>query len=380
VVAVKPSMDVVRSLTDEHVLRALMRHRQLTRAELASEIGISKPTAVESVRRLTEAGLVMDTGERTPGGRGRGRVGSYYALAADIGTALAVSVAPEGIVAECVDVYGATVARAQRSVERPARPEDVAAALAAAAAEAVDRSVSGPRLAVVSAADPVDLATGRVVKLPDAAFLVGELDPVSILAPLVGRPIVVDNDVNWAARAERENAGPHALRDFAYLYLGEGLGAAAVSDGEVRRGHGGLAGEVSHLVTTGPDGRAIQFIEVFADLGLRQPGSTAIDVDRLLTAVTGADRQAAAARDALGRAIAGVVAAAIALTDPQLVVIGGPWGSHSAVIDTVANAVSTLPRQVPIRAAEVTAEPSLTGARADALHRLRNTITARLAH
>jgi hypothetical protein len=44
------------------------------------------------VRRLTERGLVVDTGERTSGGRGR--VGSYFALALDVGTALAISVAP----------------------------------------------------------------------------------------------------------------------------------------------------------------------------------------------------------------------------------------------------------------------------------------------
>ena len=41
-----------------------MQHRRLTRAELAAETGISKPTVGESVRRLTEAGLVADTGER----------------------------------------------------------------------------------------------------------------------------------------------------------------------------------------------------------------------------------------------------------------------------------------------------------------------------
>src|SRR3954452_13315302 len=89
----KPSQDLVRALTDEHVLRALMQHRRLTRAELAVEIGISKPTAGESVRRLTERGLVVDTGERTPGGRGRGRVGLYYGLAPVVGVALAISIA-----------------------------------------------------------------------------------------------------------------------------------------------------------------------------------------------------------------------------------------------------------------------------------------------
>src|SRR5215217_1609383 len=129
----KPSLELLRALTDEHVLRALMRHRRLTRAELAAEIGISKPTAGESVRRLTEAGLVMDTGERTPGGRGRGRVGSYYALAPTVGTALAVTIAPGGVVAECLDVYGDCIALEKREVD----PSRVASALETAAARVV---------------------------------------------------------------------------------------------------------------------------------------------------------------------------------------------------------------------------------------------------
>ncbi len=116
----KPSLGLLRSLTDEHVLRTLMRHRRLTRAELAAGTGISKPTVGESVRRLAEAGLVADTGQRTAGGRGRGRVGSYYALADDIGVALAVSIAPEGIAARCVDAYGNTVWRGEeKAAGRP---------------------------------------------------------------------------------------------------------------------------------------------------------------------------------------------------------------------------------------------------------------------
>src|SRR3954470_12069357 len=116
----KPSSELVGELTDELVLRALMRHPRLTRAELATTVDISKPTAGESVRRLTDRGLVVDTGERTLGGRGRGRVGSYYALAPDVGTALAIDIAAEGVVAECVNAYGDTVSRAQEKVSRPA--------------------------------------------------------------------------------------------------------------------------------------------------------------------------------------------------------------------------------------------------------------------
>ena len=114
----KPSLGLLRSLTDEHVLRALTEVRCLTRAELASRTGLSKPTVSESVRRLCEAGLLVDTGERTIG---RGRVGSYYGLAEDIGTALVVGVAPEGLVAETIDARGDVVCTATAEITRPAR-------------------------------------------------------------------------------------------------------------------------------------------------------------------------------------------------------------------------------------------------------------------
>jgi predicted NBD/HSP70 family sugar kinase/DNA-binding transcriptional ArsR family regulator len=463
----KPSLELLRSLTDEHVLRALMRQPRLTRAELAAATGISKPTVGESVRRLVTAGLVADTGERTAGGRGRGRVGTYYALAADVGFALAASIAPEGIVAECINPYGTVISRAEHPITRPAHSAEVAAALHAAATQAVTMAptassnreapsapeapttppstvatadpvtptyaaggLGGPvRLAVVSAADPVDRATGRMVHLPDSPFLLGDLDPVAVLAPLVAGPITVDNDVNWAARAERaaatrpepgpspaERGSPAAgraasagtdsepgapgagaaeagaadvarlpvatadasgLDDFAYLYLGEGLGCAVVSDGEVRRGHAGLAGEIAHLLTVGPDGQAVSLIDVFGQLGLRQPGTTAIDPARLLAATTGPGPQAPAVRRAVATAVAGAIAAVVALADPAEVILGGPWGHHPDLTAAIAVAVAAQPRPVPVRAAALTAEPSLAGARSDALLRLQAAIVTR---
>jgi predicted NBD/HSP70 family sugar kinase len=374
-----PSQEVVRSLTDEHVLRALTRHRRLTRAELAVEVGISKPTAGESVRRLVERGLVVDTGERTQGGRGRGRVGSYYALAPAVGVALAVTIAPEGVVAECLNVYGDSVASVTRQAEASrvgAVLAEVAGALcqevrvadvvpepavgagpAGAARGAVERPI---RLAVVSAADPVDRVTGRLVQLPDSPFLVGTLDPVAILGAYVDGPVVVDNDVNWAAAAEDQ-------RDFAYLYLGEGLGAAIVDDGAIRRGSTGLTGEISHLLTIGPEARAIPFIELFGELGLRRPGSTAIDVERLKESST-------VVRETIGTAVSGVIAAVIALADPKEIVVGGSWGPF--LISEIRSATARMPRQVPVRAAAVTGSPAWAGVRAEALRRLRASVTA----
>src|SRR5579862_6203922 len=112
----KPSLELLRELSDEHVLRALMSEPRLTRAEIATRTGISKPTVSESVRRLVAAGVLVDSGQRTTG---PGRIGSYYALAGNIGCALAVSIAPEGITAELVDAHGVVVATARAEVARP---------------------------------------------------------------------------------------------------------------------------------------------------------------------------------------------------------------------------------------------------------------------
>jgi predicted NBD/HSP70 family sugar kinase len=244
----------------------------------------------------------------------------------------------------------------------------VATALAAAAdtvregVAPLQQTGARPRIAVVSAADPVDRHSGRLLQLPDAPFLLGEIDPVAVLASRVDGPVLVGNDVNWAAEAERV-ATP--LDDFAYVFLDEGLGCAIVSDGEVRRGHHGLAGEVAHLITEGPGGRAMPLIEVFGVLGLRRANSTAIDVELLL------EKRPPEVVTAVG----GLIAALATLIDPEVVVVGGRWGLR--LIDAIAGRTASLARPVPVRAAAVNDEPSLAGARADALHRLRELVVGR---
>jgi predicted NBD/HSP70 family sugar kinase len=372
----KPSSGLLRELTDENVLTALMGDTQLTRAELAKTTGLSKPTVAESVRRLEHAGLVVDTGHRT---HTRGGVGTYYALAAEVGVALAMSVAPDGVTGEIIDARGSSLAILEKPVTRPAIPTTLKRLLAATAKTVMNGY--GPamvRAAVVSAADPVDRVTGALVHLPDAPFLLGALSPADTLRDLVTGPVVVDNDVNWAARCERDarnaTAGP-ALDDFVYLYLGEGLGCAVVSDGQVRRGHGGLVGEIAHVLTVGPDGRAMPFIEVFERLGLRHGGTTAIDISRLHERLSAPEGEELAQQ--LARAVGGVISAAVAFSDPSVIVLGGAWGTMDVVARTVVAQAGQLARPIAVEQAHVIDRPALAGARAAAVELLRNDLLHR---
>jgi len=373
----KPSLELLRSITDEQVLRLLMEEGRLTRAEIAVRTGISKTTISESMRRLAEVGMVVDTGERTSG---RGRAGSYYAVADGCGAALVASISPTGVVAEAVDAVGAVVARSQVPLDPWAGKERASEALRAAVAR-VGAGVAGAvRACVVSAADPVDRETGRLVQLPDSPFLVGDLDPVTLLGDLVDGEVLVDNDVNWAARAERESGCAKDVDDFVYLHLGAGLGCAVVSDGEVRRGHLGVSGEIAHVATRGINGAAVPFTQVFADLGLRQGTSAAVDVDVVTAlvhdATAGRDQHAVRTVRALADAVSGVLIAAIAFTDPELLVLGGPWGRLPHFVDALVAGAQQWPRPIPITPSALAEQPDLLGARSRAVDLLRTAIVA----
>jgi predicted NBD/HSP70 family sugar kinase len=78
----------------------------------------------------------------------------------------------------------------------------------------------------------------------------------------------------------------------------------------------------------------------------------------------------------LAEATGGVLAALVALADPQLVVIGGSWGTHPAFVEALTEQLTRLPRRLPVRAAQTTSEPSLSGARQQATQDLQAAVLA----
>lgn len=331
-----PSLDLLRQLTDRHVVQQLLSSPELTRAEIAARTGISKPTISESVRRLVASGLLSESGQQV--GR-RGRAGTFYRLRDDAGVALAMSAGPDGMVVETCDVRGAVLSRIERAVPHPADSATLDPIMSATVTEAVT-TAPGPVLGwALSLAGPVDQDTGRLVQLPNSPFLLDELRPRELIGALAAPALQVDNDVNWAALAEHHDGAARTLAHFCYCYLGPGLGAAMVSDGEVLHGARGLAGEIAHVRTTGPGGRSMRLIECFAAWDVLQPGSHAIDVDRLADILEGASAADRRVRDEVVQAVSGVVCSIIALSNPETVVIGGPWASATGFVNLLAERV-----------------------------------------
>jgi len=326
-----PRLSMVREVTDRTVLDCVYTSGRVTRVDVARLTGISKPTISESVRRLSEAGLLAETGS-VPGRPGR--VATIYALAPTAGRVLAVHAGQEGVRARCVDLTGATLWSRLYTPTPAATTAGVVNALRTAAADAVGGP--GPvRSIAVSVANPVDPVTHEIVALPHSPFPEGLVDVSRIFGDLTDLEVLLDNDVNLAALAERA-ARPDPKVSFAYLYAGAGLGMACSIGDEIIRGANGVAGEIGYLPDAGRYGPTLA--DRFDHLGLMRPGTTTIDVDLAIARV----RTSARVRTLIGDGLAAAVAATCAVVNPAAVVLAGPVGTEPAVVEHVRSRVADL--------------------------------------
>lgn len=338
----RPSLEMLRRLTDRRVFEQLLEVDALTRAEIANRTGISKPTISESVRRLIDGGLVGESGRQVGG---RGRAGTYCHLRTDTAAALAISVGPDGIIADTFDLKDRQLCHVERPVTAPVNGSELEPLLLATARTAVDGTTGAIRSCVVSVAGPVNRQTGRLTRLSYSPFVAGEFNPGQVLQTLAPR-VEVDNDVNWAALAEHRHGNAADLDNFALCYLGEGIGGAIVIGGTVLVGTHGVAGELAHARTTGPDGRSLTLFECFRAWDLLRPGSEAIDVTRVRRVLERGTPQDRKRAEEIAGAVAGVLDSTVALLDPQGILVGGPWGNTPGLLPRIAERMKPLTGEV----------------------------------
>lgn len=364
-----PRLAMLRAMTDRAVLDHVFVHGRTTRAELAATTGISKPTISESVRRLETAGALRATGTDQTGRRGR--IATFYELAADAGRVVAAEVNQQGVRTVTTDLTGTVLATGRHT------PDDrpVTAAVRAAVAAAGAAGAGPVRATAISVANPVDPVTHEVVALPGSPFPEGKLR-----AGELGRDVLLDNDVNFSALAERREGAAREAKSFAYVYIGAGLGVSLYVGDQLVRGAHGLAGEIGYLDSSGST-----LASALADQGFGRSDAPSLDVDAILTTL---DRAAEDAEDAvaaerlrrLGATLGRAVAAICTIVDPDLVLLGGPAGSRPGLVAEIRRTVrAATPGPVRVEAGAVTDSAALRGALLSALDHGRDSLLRAVA-
>lgn len=359
------------------VLGLIWRERHVSRAEIARQSGLSPSTVGAIVAELDRAGLVREIGAGVSRG---GRRPMLVGFRDDAYTLVGVELGATHVSAALTDLRGNV--QAFREVGVAVR-EEPAAALAAArelveeclTAERVSlRRVVGIGVAVPSPVHP--LRPGKLSPLILPAWR--DFDVLDDLSTAFEVPVLVDNDANLGALAERYWGAGADGDDLAYIKVGTGIGSGHIIRGQLYRGVGGTAGEIGHvavdprgpLCVCGLRGCLATLIGTEALLarartlwGARKRRPTVADI---VTGARAGDPVARGLIDEVGHQLGIVVAGLLNVINPAIVVFGGELtGVGDLLLDPLR--VSIRARALSTSVAETQIVASRLGARSIAV-------------
>lgn len=234
-----------RRLADS-VLRLIWREREISRAEIARRAELSRSTVSEIIDALLPRGLVSEVG--TGPSRG-GRRPIVLQFQDDAFTILGIEMGASHVAVALTDLRGQVLAwqiRNHAVREDPAGTRALMVELCDLALAA--HPGSRARLAGIGVAvpSPVDLVhPDHLSELVLPAWRGhGGFDE---LAERYGVRLLIDNDANLAALAERWWGAGRGIDDFAYIKLATGIGSGHFIAGRIYRGATGIAGEIGHV-------------------------------------------------------------------------------------------------------------------------------------
>lgn len=317
------------------VMHAVSAEGSLSRAAVASRIGLTRAAVSTLVDELIRWGLLEELGPERPGRVGR--PGSALAVSGRGPAGIGAEVGVDHLAVCAVDLRGAVRARAvRRGANRGRAPGPVIEELTTLVRRVVDGAEQeGLWPAGLAVAVPGLVARDghTVVRAPNLDWQDADLGP---LLP-DGLSLTVDNEANFGALAELW-LGAGTPRDFLHVSAEIGIGAAVVVDGQLLRGTRGFAGELGH-VPVRPDGPPCPCggrgcLEQYAgeEAVLRAAGlEPREDLVGLLAgrAEEGDEAVRRSLRDA-GTALGIALTGAVNLLDPETVVLGGALAGLSA--------------------------------------------------
>jgi len=374
---------------NEQLLLDLIRHSdQVSRADLARSTGLSKPTVSLALANLERAGLVVATGVRT-GVPGPAAV--LYRVRPEAGMVLGLDVGQQFLHGAISDLAGTRRAAASVPMGRH-RSAAVVPELRALAQGLL-------RQAGLTSADLTQTVIGSpgvYDPLRDVLDLAGGVRgwaAPTVLADLrdaFGATVMVENDVDVAALAERAHGHGRGVDSFAFVSIGTGIGMGLVLGGRLHRGAHGAAGEIGYLPFTEGDGSdardarrrgaleaaasAAGVVRAGRRAGLRLPSAR-----RVFDAAAAGDAAAArvVAQEAL--LVAKAISAVVAVADPELVVIGGGIGRSAGFLDAVADQVRRISPVLPeLRVSALGSDAVVDGCLAAGLERAWEIVVDRL--
>lgn len=358
---------------DEHectVLQYIYSGRATTRQEL-SATGLSVNRVSAALSQLAALGLVRE--EPLQDGL-PGRPVVRFSVEPDAGRVIGLDIGGQQSRAVVSDLGGNVVAAVTRSssvtLDRHVILGEIVDLVGGVCREAgIERELAAAL--GVGVRGIVDATTGVVLGWPNTPTWAAAWTGVNLARELRDAlgldPIVVDDSVRAMAISAHRQGPARGSANFLYVFLGTGVGSALLIDGQPYYGGTGLAGELGH-VTVLEDGPWCSCgnrgcLEVMASTNavmqrvrdrlaesyllsvLREPFQRGqLTLETLIEAARAGDKVAFQILDEAGTSVGKVVAIALNLLGPELVVLGGPLVQGDGIV------LEAVRRQVRLRA------------------------------
>jgi predicted NBD/HSP70 family sugar kinase len=237
----KPGL--LKQLNASVLLDAIRDEGPLSRPDLARLTGLSLPTVNVRVRRLVQAGYVREAGRTESRGGRRARLLEFNGK---FGYVAGIDVGGHQVSAAVADLSGEVVSFERRPLgERVSGERILKGAWEVLCRELEERGIGVGDLMAIGVSTPgiVDPESGSVTCVPNIPGW-SELRPDEQFGELIGKTVVVENNVNAAMEGEHWRGAARGARDAIFVAVGTGVGAGILIGGRLFRGWKGAAGEI----------------------------------------------------------------------------------------------------------------------------------------
>jgi predicted NBD/HSP70 family sugar kinase len=323
------------------IIEALLENGSMSRSDLADSIGLSRSALTELSRGLIERGLIHET-SNSYDKQQKGRPSILLSLNADHGYFIGVGLTEDPPMMVLTDFHGNSLA--QHRMEDASQPKAVAAAIEHGIRELIRaRKISRDKLLGIGVALSGFVNHPLGICVQSNTLRWRDVPIAETIERVTKLPTYLDNDAHSVATGQKLFGHAREYRNFIIVMLGKKIGGGHYINGRLQRGHTGAAGEIGHCTVVPGGARCdcgkLGCLDMFATSSalLLKAAELGLKVDnmaQLETIAAKGDTQAIALLRQAGALLGVVVANAIQINNPELVLIADVVGFGNGLFIT----------------------------------------------
>jgi N-acetylglucosamine repressor len=338
-------------INEIRILRLVRDRGPISRIEIAAETGLHKATITELVGKLIRAGFLEDTGV-SPHQKKVGRRRILLKFIPMAGIVAGVDIRLTHVTVALTDLNADVLAQKAFDYPSSATADEVFGRVAATVRGLCEsRGIAVAKLLGigVSLQGVIDRSTNTLIFSQTKQSWQGRVLGENLEAEFAV-PVYVENDVKTMAIGEYQFGAAKGARDFVYLWIGEGIGAGIVINGNLLHGITSSAGEVGFNLLESPSffrenyplmyhGQAM-FGEILNDANIEQsyaaarhePPGGSHAVEAIVTQSVAGDSVAAHVLDECASLLSEICIPMVHTLNPEMIVVGGKLATASSPI------------------------------------------------